>query len=67
MEIAAFLVSSASDMNSDESLSLTDAMARAGTQLKWSNPVRDSQAALTQADQIDGAPISSIATLRSKR
>lgn len=39
MEIAAFLVGSASYMDSDELLSLTDAMARAGTQLKWNSPV----------------------------
>ena len=35
MEIAAFLVGSASFMTSDELLSLTRAMARAGTQLSW--------------------------------
>ena len=35
MEIAAFLISSASFMTSGELLALTEAMARAGTQLKW--------------------------------
>ena len=39
MEIAAFLVSSASFMTSDELLALTHAMAQAGTQLKWNRPV----------------------------
>ena len=37
MEIAAFLISSASFMTSDE-LALTHAMAQAGTQLKWDKP-----------------------------
>ena len=35
MEIASFLVSSANFMTSDELIALTEAMARAGTQLKW--------------------------------
>src|SRR5664279_5815756 len=35
MEIAAFLIGSASFMTSDELLALTGAMASAGTQLKW--------------------------------
>jgi thymidine phosphorylase len=39
MEIAAFLIGSASFMTSDELLSLTHAMARAGTQLKWDKPI----------------------------
>jgi thymidine phosphorylase len=39
MEIAAFLVGSASFMTSDELLSLTRAMARAGTQLDWHAPI----------------------------
>ena len=39
MEIAAFLISSASFMTSGELLALVQAMARAGTQLKWSNPI----------------------------
>src|SRR5664280_1197307 len=39
MEIAAFLISSASFMTSDELLALTGAMANAGTQLKWANPI----------------------------
>jgi thymidine phosphorylase len=39
MEIAAFLISSASFMTSDELLSLTRAMSRAGTQLQWSRPI----------------------------
>jgi thymidine phosphorylase len=39
MEIAAFLVSSASFMTSDELLALTQAMAQAGTQLKWNRPI----------------------------
>jgi thymidine phosphorylase len=38
MEIAAFLISSASFMTSDELLALTHAMAQAGTQLKWNKP-----------------------------
>ncbi len=36
METAAFLVSSANFMTSSELVALTEAMARAGTQLKWS-------------------------------
>jgi thymidine phosphorylase len=39
MEIAAFLIGSASYMTSGELLALTGAMARAGTQLKWNEPV----------------------------
>ena len=39
MEIAAFLISSASFMTSDELLALTHAMAEAGTQLKWDKPI----------------------------
>ena len=39
MEIAAFLIGSASHITSDELLALTDAMARAGTQLVWPNPI----------------------------
>ncbi len=39
MEIAAFLISSASFMTSDELLALTRAMANAGTQLSWPNPI----------------------------
>ena len=39
MEIAAFLISSASFMTSDELLALTYAMAEAGTQLKWDEPI----------------------------
>jgi thymidine phosphorylase len=39
MEIAAFLISSASFMTSDELLALTRAMAEAGTQLKWEKKV----------------------------
>ena len=39
MEIAAFLISSASFMTSDELLALTHAMAQAGTQLKWDKPI----------------------------
>ncbi len=39
MEIAAFLVSSAGFMTTDEMLSLTKAMAQAGTQLRWKSPV----------------------------
>jgi thymidine phosphorylase len=39
MEIAAFLISSASFMTSDELLALTQAMAQAGTQLKWNDPI----------------------------
>ncbi|MFX6011171.1 thymidine phosphorylase, partial [Acinetobacter baumannii] len=36
METAAFLVSSANFMTSGELIALTEAMARAGTQLRWS-------------------------------
>jgi thymidine phosphorylase len=39
MEIAAFLIGSASFMTSGELLALVQSMARAGTQLKWSSPV----------------------------
>ena len=39
MEIAAFLIGSASFMTSGELLALVRAMAMAGTQLKWSNPI----------------------------
>jgi thymidine phosphorylase len=39
MEIAAFLVGSASFMTSDELLALTHSMAEAGTQLKWDRPI----------------------------
>jgi thymidine phosphorylase len=39
MEIAAFLISSASFMTSDELLALTHAMAQAGTQLTWDKPI----------------------------
>jgi len=39
MEIAAFLIGSASYMTSGELLALTGAMARAGTQLTWNEPV----------------------------
>lgn len=39
MEIAAFLIGSASYMTSGELLDLTRAMAQAGTQLKWDVPV----------------------------
>ena len=39
MEIAAFLVSSASFMTSGELLALAQAMATAGTQLKWDRPI----------------------------
>ncbi len=39
MEIAAFLISSASFMTSDELLALTRAMADAGTQLRWNSPI----------------------------
>lgn len=37
MEIAAFLVACASFMTADETLALTDAMARAGKRLEWNN------------------------------
>ena len=39
MEIAAFLVGSASFMTSGELIALTRAMAQAGTQLKWPSPI----------------------------
>lgn len=39
MEIAAFLISSASFMTSGELLALSRAMAEAGTQLKWERPM----------------------------
>jgi thymidine phosphorylase len=39
MEIAAFLIGSASFMTSDELLALAQAMAKAGTQLKWDKPM----------------------------
>jgi thymidine phosphorylase len=39
MEIAAFLVGSASFITSDELLALTGAMAQAGTQLVWPDPI----------------------------
>ena len=39
MEIAAFLVGSASFMTSGELVALTRAMAQAGTQLKWPSPI----------------------------
>ncbi|WP_315729554.1 MULTISPECIES: thymidine phosphorylase family protein [unclassified Bradyrhizobium] len=39
MEIAAFLIGSASFMTSGELLALTGAMASAGTQLKWNAPI----------------------------
>lgn len=39
MEIAAFLIGSASFMTTDELIALTGAMARAGTQLKWNTPM----------------------------
>jgi thymidine phosphorylase len=39
MEIAAFLISSASFMTSGELLALTESMAKAGTQLNWNRPV----------------------------
>src|SRR4051812_39619817 len=39
MEIAAFLIGSASFMTSGELLALVRAMAMAGTQLKWPNPI----------------------------
>jgi thymidine phosphorylase len=39
MEIAAFLISSASFMTSDELIALTGAMAQAGTQLEWNQPI----------------------------
>ena len=39
MEIAAFLISSASFLTTDELIALTQAMAQAGTQLKWDNKI----------------------------
>ncbi|MEP6838499.1 MAG: thymidine phosphorylase family protein [Bradyrhizobium sp.] len=39
MEIAAFLIGSASFMTSGELLALVDAMAKAGTRLKWPEPI----------------------------
>jgi thymidine phosphorylase len=39
MEIAAFLISSASFMTSDELVALASAMSRAGTQLRWDSPI----------------------------
>jgi thymidine phosphorylase len=39
MEIAAFLISSASFMTTDELLALVSSMARAGTQLRWDKPI----------------------------
>ena len=39
MEIAAFLIGSASFMTSDELLSLSSAMAQAGTRLKWDRQI----------------------------
>ena len=39
MEIAAFLVGSASFMTSNELLALTQAMAEAGTKLRWEQPI----------------------------
>ena len=39
MEIAAFLISSASFMTSDELVALVSAMSRAGTQLRWDSPI----------------------------
>lgn len=39
MEIAAFLISSASFLTSSELLALADAMARTGTQIKWDEPL----------------------------
>jgi thymidine phosphorylase len=39
MEIAAFLIGSASYMTSGELLALSRAMAQAGTQLKWDRPI----------------------------
>lgn len=39
MEIAAFLIGSANYMTSSELLALVQAMARAGTQLKWPSPI----------------------------
>ncbi len=39
MEIAAFLIGSASFMSSDELLALSQAMAQAGTRLNWTRPI----------------------------
>jgi thymidine phosphorylase len=39
MEVAAFLIGSASFLTSDELLALVRAMAAAGTQLRWPNPI----------------------------
>lgn len=39
MEIAAFLIGSASFMTSSELIALVQAMAQAGTQLKWTEPI----------------------------
>jgi thymidine phosphorylase len=39
MEIAAFLISSASFMTSGELLALTESMSKAGTQLNWNRPI----------------------------
>jgi thymidine phosphorylase len=39
MEIAAFLIGSASFMTSDELIALTQAMANAGTRLNWPDPI----------------------------
>lgn len=39
MEVAAFLISSASFMTSGELLALSRSMAQAGTQLKWTQPI----------------------------
>ncbi len=39
MEIAAFLIGSASFMTSDELIALTGSMAKAGAQLKWHSPI----------------------------
>ena len=39
MEIAAFLVGSASFMSNDELLAMAQAMAQAGTRLKWDRPI----------------------------
>ena len=39
METAAFLIGSASFMTSGELIALVESMARAGTQLKWPNPI----------------------------
>ncbi len=39
MELAAFLIGAAGYMTTNELLALTDAMARAGTRLRWDRPV----------------------------